>query len=314
MRVNLQDIEKEESIQIANQSRKSICIDSLIRWIRGKQVILDSDLAALYGVETKRLKEQVNRNISRFPEDFMFTLTIEEFNGLRSQIATSNKRGGVRYAPYAFTENGVAMLSSVLHTEVAIATNIQIMRAFTAMRRYMIPNVKLFHRIEEIEHNQLALNAHCANTDKKIEEVFRRLDNSEYPKQGVFFSGQIFDAYVFIADLVKTAQKRIVLIDNYINETTLALLDKRKNGVKATIYTKRLTSQLEIDLARHNAQYEHIEVYVYTESHDRFLIIDSTVYHIGASLKDLGLKLFAFSKMQELTASQLLSRVTTSSE
>ena len=175
MMANRQDIGEKEKLQITNHNIDLIRIESIIRLVRGQQVILDSDLAALYGVETKRLKEQVNRNLSRFPEDFMFILTTEEFSGLRSQIATSNKRGGVRYAPYAFTENGVAMLSSILHTDVAIATNIQIMRAFTAMRHFMIPNAKLSHRIEEIEHNQLILNAHCITTDKKIEEVFRRL-------------------------------------------------------------------------------------------------------------------------------------------
>ena len=183
-------------------------IESMIVVIRGQQVILDRDLAMLYGVETKRLKEQVNRNVKRFPPDFMFRLDQEELVCLRSQIATSKQRGGTRYAPYAFTENGVAMLSSVLHTEKAIATNIQIMRAFTTMRHVLSSNIQFRQRLIELEHHQI-------EADKRIDEVFQCLNQGVQVKEGIFYDGQIFDAYAFASELIKSAKRRIVLIDNY---------------------------------------------------------------------------------------------------
>ena len=325
-------------------------IENLIQVIRGKQVILDRDLARLYGVETRVLNQAVQRNIERFPEDFMFQLSKEEFENWKSQFAISNKdefsrsqivtlnddskdlrsqfatsnvnsinltsqivisngRGGQRYLPYAFTENGIAMLSSVLRSPIAIATNIQIMRAFTAMRRFIAANAQVFQRLEVIEHTQLSLAAHQEEADKKFEEIFRRLDDgSVTQKQGIFYDGQIFDAYVFITERVREAKKRIVLIDNYIDETVFTILDKRPKGVKAKVYTKNLTPQLSLDLEKHNAQYAPIEVVPFDRSHDRFLCIDDTVYHIGASLKDLGKKWFAFAKM-ELTTDDLLTKI-----
>ena len=340
------DIEKVESAPLQPLEN----IENLIQVIRGKQVILDRDLARLYRVETFRLNEQVKRNIERFPEDFMFQLSKEEFENwksqfaisnedefsrsqivtlnddskdLRSQFATSNvnsinltsqivisnKRGGQRYLPYAFTENGIAMLSSVLRSPIAIATNIQIMRAFTAMRRFIAANAQVFQRLEVIEHTQLSLVAHQKEADKKFEEIFRRLDDgSVTPKQGIFYDGQIFDAYVFITERVREAKKRIVLIDNYIDESVFTILDKHAKGVKAKIYTKNFTPQLSLDLEKHNAQYAPIEVEPFDRSHDRFLCIDDTVYHIGASLKDLGKKWFAFAKM-ELTTDELLTKI-----
>lgn len=322
-------------------------IENLIQVIRGKQVILDRDLARLYRVETGRLNEQVKRNIERFPADFMFQLTKEEAESLKSQFATSSEDssrsqfatlndepekltsqfaissdekilksqiaisswGGTRKLPYAFTENGIAMLSSVLRSPIAIATNIQIMRAFTAMRRFIAANAQVFQRLEVIEHTQLSLAAHQEEADKKFEEIFRRLDDgSVTPKQGIFYDGQIFDAYVFITERVREAKRRIVLIDNYIDESVFTILDKRPKGVKAKIYTKNFTRQLSLDLEKHNAQYAPIEVEPFDRSHDRFLCIDDTVYHIGASLKDLGKKWFAFAKM-ELTTDELLTKI-----
>ena len=325
-------------------------IENLIQVIRGKQVILDRDLARLYGVETRVLNQAVQRNIERFPADFMFQLSKEEFENWKSQFAISNKdefsrsqivtlnddskdlrsqfatsnmnsinltsqivisngRGGQRYLPYAFTENGIAMLSSVLRSPIAIATNIQIMRAFTAMRRFIAANAQVFQRLEVIEHTQLSLVAHQEEADKKFEEIFRRLDDgSVTQKQGIFYDGQIFDAYVFITERVREAKKRIVLIDNYIDESVFTILDKRPKGVKAKVYTKNLTPQLSLDLEKHNAQYAPIEVEPFDRSHDRFLCIDDTVYHIGASLKDLGKKWFAFAKM-ELTTDDLLTKI-----
>ena len=203
-------------------------IQDLIYVVRGQQVMLDRDLATLYGVETKVLNQAVKRNINRFPDDFMFQLTPEEC--LRSQIVTSNdrRRGGTRYMPYVFTENGVAMLSGILRSGTAIEVNIQIMRAFTKMRHFLANNASVFRRLETLEYHQLEMQQHQQATDKQLDEVFRRLDEGSCkPQQGIFYDGQVYDAYTFVADLVKSAKHRIILIDNYIDETVLTLLDKR---------------------------------------------------------------------------------------
>ncbi len=207
-------------------------IEPLIKVIRGQQVMLDKDLAMLYGVETRVLNQTVKRNIERFPDDFRFELSREEC--LRSQIVISNGRGGNRYSTYAFTEQGVAMLSSVLRSQTAIEVNIQIMRAFVSMRHFMVNNASVFSRLETIEYHQLEMQQHLQESDKRIEEVFRRLDEGNAkPKHGVFYNGQVYDAYTFVSDLIKSAKKRIVLIDNYVDETVLTLLDKRENSVSA---------------------------------------------------------------------------------
>lgn len=292
-------------------------IQDLIYVIQGQQVMLDRDLATLYGVETKRLNEQVKRNIKRFPKDFMFQPTQEEC--LRSQIATSNDggRGGTRYIPYVFTENGVAMLSGILRSDTAIEVNIQIMRAFTKMRHFLASNASIFGRLETIEHHQLEMQLsqqkmqqHQQATDKRLDEVFRRLDEGSCkPQQGIFYDGQVYDAYTFVADLVKSARHRIILIDNYIDETVLTLLDKRAADVQAVIYTQQISRQLQLDIDRHNAQYPPIEVNLFRLSHDRFLCIDEAVYHVGASIKDLGKKWFGFSKMKLLGPDELVERI-----
>ena len=285
-------------------------IESLIKVIRGKQVMLDRDLATLYGIETKRLNEQVKRNIKRFPEDFMFQLTKDEC--LRSQIATLNEGRGqhLKYMPYVFTENGVAMLSSVLRSDTAIETNIRIMRAFTSMRHFLLNNAEIFQRLSDMEYRQSEIQQHLQESDKRIEEVFRRLDdNNTRPKQGVFYNGQIYDAYTFVCDLIKSARNRIVLIDNYVDETVLTLLDKREDGVSAIIYTQQISRQLRLDIDRHNAQYAPIDIETFRLSHDRFLCIDDDVYHFGASIKDLGKKWFGFSKMEILTPNELVNRI-----
>ena len=292
-------------------------VESLIRVIRGQQVMLDRDLAELYGVETKRLNEQVKRNIERFPEDFMFQLTKEECS--KSQIATLNEGRGhnIKKLPYAFTENGVAMLSSVLRSKTAVEANIRIMRAFVSMRHFMANNAAIFQRLETIEFNQLESNkvqakilAHQEVQDHRIDEIFRRLDEGMYkPKQGIFFDNQIYDAYSFVSKLVKSAKQRIILIDNYVDETVLTLLDKRGENVSATIYTQQVSRQFRLDVDRHNSQYPPIEVDVFRRSHDRFLCIDDTVYHVGASIKDLGKKWFAFSKMEDFKPEELVARI-----
>jgi hypothetical protein len=298
-------------------------IEQMIITLRGVQVILDRDLAMIYGVETKRLNEAVKRNTNRFPDDFMFQLTREEAISLRSQIATlntsdkslrsqfatSNTRGGTRYLPYAFTEIGIAMLSSVLHSQTAIEANIRIMRAFVATRHFLAANAQMFQRIEVIEHNQLALAAHQQDTDKKVEQILQHLDDKiKTPTQGIFFDGQIFDAYTFVSDLIRSAKKSIVLFDNYVDDTVLTMLDKRNLNVTANIYTKIIKQQLSLDLAKHNAQYQPINVKQFDRVHDRYLCIDNTVYHIGASLKDLGKRWLSFNKM-EMTAKELLGKV-----
>ena len=333
------DIVKSEAAAIQSVAQ----IESLILSIRGKQVILDRDLAQLYGVETRRLNEQVRRNMERFPEDFMFQLTKEEFENWKSQFVTSNydeenmssqfvttynpnmssqnaitspQRRPASALPYAFTENGIAMLSGVLRSPMAIATNIHIMRAFNAMRHFIGSQAQVFQRLEVMERNQLALNAsqaelsaQVAENNKKLEEVFRRLDDhSEKPGKGIFYDGQIFDAYTFINDLIREAKKRIVLIDNYVDDSVLAMLDKRNKGVEAVVYTKTISRQLSLDFEKHNAQYSPIEVKQFDRSHDRWLCIDDTVYLVGASLKDLGKKWFGFTKMEQ-TTDELLSKM-----
>ena len=311
-------------------------IESLILTIRDKQVILDRDLARLYGVETRVLNQAVQRNIERFPKDFMFQLTQEEFENWKSQFAISNYdedmssqiatssgeekwksqivisnsiKMGARKLPYAFTENGIAMLSSVLRSPMAIATNIHIMRAFNAMRHFIGSQAQVFQRLEVVERNQLALTTQVAENNKKLEEVFRRLDDhSEKPEKGIFYDGQIFDAYSFINERIREAKKRIVLIDNYVDDSVLTMLDKRNKGVDAVVYTKNISRQLSLDFEKHNAQYSPIEVKQFDRAHDRFLCIDDTVYLIGASLKDLGKKWFGFVKLEQPT-DELLSKM-----
>lgn len=298
------------TLEIAKRDIQHVNIESLIIMLRGQQTLLDRDLAMLYGVETRRLNEQVQRNIERFPEDFMFQLTKEEFENWKSQFATSNSiKMGARKRPYAFTRNGIAMLSSVLRSQTAVDVNISIMRAFTATQQFFAANAQMFQRIEVIEHNQLALAARQQDTDKKVEQIFNRLDDrSKTPTQGIFYDGQIFDAYTFVSDLIRSAKKSIVLFDNYVDDTVLTMLDKRKKKVLATIYTKSISKQFSLDLTKHNSQYQPIEVKEFGKVHDRFLCIDNTVYHIGASLKDLGKKWFAFTKM-EMPMEELIGKM-----
>ena len=311
---------KDDSVAKSGNQQLSVenKVESLIRVIRGQQVMLDRDLAELYGVETRRLNEQVKRNIERFPEDFMFQLTKEEFENWKSQFATSNSIVmGARKRPYACTEQGVAMLSGVLKSSTAVEANIRIMRAFVSMRHFMVNNAAIFQRLETIEFNQLESNkvqakilAHQEVQDHRIDEIFRRLDEGMYkPKQGIFFDNQIYDAYSFVSELVKSAKQRIILIDNYVDESVLTLLDKREDTVSAIIYTQQISRQLRLDVERHNSQYPPIEISVFRRSHDRFLCIDDTVYHVGASIKDLGKKWFAFSKMEDFMPEELVAKI-----
>lgn len=295
-------------------------IENLIHVIRGKQVMLDVDLARLYGVETKRLNEQVKRNIERFPEDFMFQLTREEAESSRSQFATLNEDGelsrsqfatlngrghNIKHLPYAFTENGVAMLSTVLRSQQAININIQIMRAFNTMRHFIATNAQVFQRLEVIEHTQLSLvahqeelAAHQTSTDQKLEEVFHRLDEgAATPKEAIFFEGQFFEARVLLEQIIKTATKRVIIIDGYIDAATFEMLDVRAKGVTADIYSD---SEYKTLRDSHNASKgkQPVNTHKWSKSsHDRWVIIDDTLYHCGHSVKDLGKKLSAIMKM-----------------
>jgi len=275
-------------------------IQNKIYTIRGLQIMIDTDLSLLYGVETKVMNQAVKRNKERFPETFRFQLTDIEYKDCsRSQIVTLNeetktKRGqNIKYLPYAFTEQGIAMLSAVLRSETAINTSIQIINAFVEMRKFILNNAQLFQRIETVEHKQI-------ETDKRIDQILNALDSgTTKPKQGIFYNGQIFDAWLFVSDLIITANKSLVIVDNYVDESVLVLLTKRKPNVRATIYTQKVSKQFQLDIEKHNAQYEAVEMKEFKQSHDRFLIIDDTdIYHFGASLKDLGKKWFAFSKFE----------------
>lgn len=285
-------------------------IESKILTIRGVQVMLDRDIAELYGIPTGRLNEQVKRNIERFPEHFRFQLNTLERDEV---IANCDNLQDLKFnpsLPYCFTEQGVAMLSAVLHTPVAVRVSIQIMEAFVEMRHTLVANDQIVRRLETIEHHQLSLAQHQEETDNRIEEVFQRLDAGQVkPQQGIFFDGQVYDAYQLVSNLIRKAKKRLVLIDNYIDDTVLTMLDKRESGVKATIYTKYIDKQLRLDIARHNSQYAKIDVLTFKKAHDRFLIVDNEVYHIGASIKDLGQRWCTFTLMRDFTAKDLLAKI-----
>ena len=262
--------------------------------IRDVQVMLDKDLAELYEVKAIRLREQVKRNSKRFPLDFMFQLTVSEVEFLVSQNAIPSKKHLGGYLPYAFTEQGVANLSSVLTNDKAIEVNIQIMRAFVSMRKFISSNAQIFHRLDVVEKKQI-------EHDKKFDRIFDAIQSKGIkPEKGIFFDGQIFDAYKFVSDIIRTAGKSIILVDNYIDDSVLTLFSKRNKEVEVIIFTKDISKKLSLDLAKHNSQYPPIHVKEFKNSHDRFLIIDhKEVYHIGASLKDLGKKWFAFSKFNK---------------
>ena len=278
-------------------------IEQRIFTIRGVQVMLDSDLASLYQVETKIFNQAVKRNIARFPEHYRFQLTDKEWSALRSQIVTLNVETGRgqhrKYLPYAFTEQGIAMLSAVLKSQIAVEISIKIMDAFVKMRHTLLQHQGIMQRLEKVERQQLIMSDQLAG-------VFSALNNQP-PKQGIFFNGETFDAYHFVAEIIKKAEKSILLVDNYVDDSILTLFTKCQPDVEITIFTKNISKQLTLDVEKYNSQYHPVTIKQFDLSHDRFLIIDrSELYHIGASLKDLGKKWFAFSKM-ELTTSNILA-------
>ncbi len=306
-------ISDNQQLAVVNRDHKSVDIKSMIRNIRGQQVMLDFELAMLYGVKTSALNQAVKRNINRFPEDFMFQLTKNELESLKSQIVTSKsvenqkdnvlisqivtskpieKRGGTQKPPYAFTRNGIGMLSSVLRSETAVGVNILIMRAFTAIPQIVNQNVQLVQRIFNIEQHQM-------ETDEKIELIFDKIEEiapKQLPEQ-IFQTGCVWDAWSYVSDLVRSARQKIVLIDNFVDDRVLSLLMKRGKGVSATIHS-RFTKNFLTDLEKHNTQYDEVKfVQLPHKNHDRFLIIDDTVYLLGASVKDIGNGLCAVTKL-----------------
>ena len=290
----------ENTLELINNKQE---IESQIYTIRGLSVMLDRDLAKLYDIETKVFKQTVNRNKDRFPDDFMFELTKDELENWRSQFVTSNSdKMGLRRAPYVFTEQGISMLSGILKSKIAIDVSVNIIRTFVSMRKFISQNGSIFQRLNFLEEKQL-------NTDKNIDNILNRIEEKDIkPSQGIFFDGQMFDAYSFISDLIRGAKNKIVLIDNYIDDSVLIHLSKNQD-IDITIYTHTISKQLKLDVAKYNLQYKPIEIKTFKDSHDRFMIIDNKeVYHIGASLKDLGKKWFAFSKI-EIDSAHILGKL-----
>ncbi|WP_323657880.1 ORF6N domain-containing protein [Aliarcobacter butzleri] len=270
-------------------------INSKIYTIRGLQVMLDEDLAKLYDIETKVFNQAVKRNIERFPDNFRFQLTKNEYENLRSQFVTLSLDKGwgthKKYLPYVFTEQGVSMLSAVLKSNTAIQTSIMIINSFVKMRKYIVYNASIFQRFTQIEQKMITY-------DENFNKLFSALDDKTLkPSEGIFYDGQIFDSYSFINDLLKLAQKEVILIDNYVDDTVFTLFSKYQN-INFIIYTNAISKQLNLDFEKYQTQYKNITLKTFKNSHDRFLILDKKeMYHLGASLKDLGKKWFAFSKM-----------------
>ena len=293
------NVELDETIYDADK------IKNLIYNIRGKQVMLDSDVAMLYHYKTKRINETVQRNKERFPENFCFQLTELETKNLNkninwSQIATASaidekKFRNKRYSPYAFTEQGIAMLSGLLKNDVAVQVSINIMNAFVEMRKFIVNNGKVFERLTNVEYKLL-------EHDKKFDEVFNELQKNEENKfqQQIFYNGQIYDAYSLIVDIIKSAKNKIVIIDNYIDDSILKMLSKKENNVEVVILTSSNTTISKLDVTKFNKQYPTLKVATTNNFHDRFILIDGTdLYHYGASLKDLGKKCFAINKIED---------------
>ncbi len=291
---------QEEPTAIALESETDI--RDLIYTVRGVQVMLDSDLAKLYGVETKRLNEAVTRNIERFPERFCFRLSSGEVDDLRSQIATLHPELGKqdswwRYMPRVFTEQGVSMLSAVLRSKTAIDVSIRVMDAFVEMRHFIASNAAMFEQIRAVELRQLEYQR---TTDERFERVFDYMEAHEAPRQKVFFDGQVYDAFELLVGLVRRARESIVLVDGYADAGTLNILAKKADGVAATIWTHPRARLTKRDVEAFNAQYPRLEVRRTSAFHDRFLILDDAEgYLVGASLKDAGKKAFAVVRLED---------------
>lgn len=299
-----------ELIPVAIESKD---IESLVYVIRGKQVILDSDLAMLYQVETGALNRAVKRNQKRFPEDFCFQLTEEEYlrcqNGISKDDGESG-RGGRRYMPYAFTEQGISMLSAILRSDVAINVSIEIMRAFVEMRKFLATNSLILNRVNELEVKQ---REYQKNTDERFDKVFQYIEDHAESEQKIFFDGQIYDAFSLITSVIRKAQKEIILIDGYVDVDTLNIMAKKNAGVDVKIITYASAKLTNTDVTNFNAQYPTLTVKKTQVFHDRFIILDGkTAYHIGASIKDAGRKCFGISLLEDPgMVSDLLNRLRT---
>ncbi len=292
---------EENKLSIQNEISNEE-IKNLIYTIRGKQVMLDSDVAMLYHYETKNVNKAVKRNIDRFPEDFCFQLTKDEMDKMWFQNGTTskgekNKYRSEKYLPYAFTEQGIAMLSGVLKNDIAIEVSINIMRAFIEMRKFINTNKNLFEKVINIENK---MDKKFIEQDKKFDIIFDQLQLEENIKQRIFFDGQIYDAYSLIIDIIKRANKKILVIDNYIDDSVLKMLAKKKNNVEVVILTSDKSNIQNIDIQKFNKEYPILKVAKTNKFHDRFIIIDNKeMYHLGASIKDLGKKCFGINKIED---------------
>ena len=272
-------------------------IKNLIYTIRGKQVMLDSDVARLFNYATKDLNRNVKNNIERFPEYYCFQLTEEEYKSLRCKIFTLNENGRGqhrKYLPYIFTEYGITMLAGLLKSDIAVNVSIKIVNTFIEMRKFLIQNGQIFERLTNIEYKLL-------EHDKKFNEVFNQLQVEENIKQKIFFEGQIYDAYSLIIDIIKKANKKILIIDNYIDDSVLKMLTKKNNNVEVVILTSDKSNIQQIDIQKFNKEYPILKVAKTNKFHDRFIIIDNEeMYHLGASIKDLGKKCFGINKIEDV--------------
>ena len=294
-----------------NEIKEKLNIRDMIYEIRGKQVMLDSDLAKLYEVETKRINENVKNNLEKFPERFSFVLTADELKYLRSKISTSNKstRGGQRYLPRVFTEQGVAMLATILKSKVATKVSIDIMDAFVEMRKFIYSNKDIFKRVISMENNIEILNDKQKENEKKFDLIFNEFKGKEFNEK-LFFNGQIYDAYSLLINIIREAKTKIIIIDNYFDKNILDILAYKDDKVPAEIYVKNMKTKLDID--KFNLQYSNTSVKVVSNFHDRFIIIDDkNLYHIGASLKDLGKKCFSINKLDNFYISSIKKQLKT---
>ena len=297
----------DEEVNIVKYDTENI--KNLIYTIRDKQVMLDSDVAMLYQYTTKNINKAMKRNINRFPEDFCFQLTEKEVENLRFQFGTSslNKEnyGGRRYLPYVYTEQGISMLAGVLKNEIAIQVSINIIRAFIEMRKFITNNAQIFERLTNVEYKLL-------EHDKKFDEVFDELQKNKKEEfnQKIFFEGQIYDAYSLIIDIIKQAKHKILIIDNYIDDSILKILSKKNKNVEAAILTSPNCNLNRLDINKFNKQYPVLKVARTNKFHDRFIVIDNKqLYHVGASLKDLGKKCFAISKIEDMEYVEKISKL-----
>ena len=287
-----------EENQLAIQNKLSnLDIRNLIYNIRGKQVMLDSDVATLFEYATKDLNRNVKNNIERFPEYYCFQLTNEEYKSLRCKNFTLNENGRGqhrKYLPYVFTEYGITMLAGLLKSEVAVNVSIRIVNTFIEMRKFLSSNNQIFERLTSVEYKLL-------DHDKKFDEVFNQLQLEENIKQRIFFDGQIYDAYSLIIDIIKRANKKILIIDNYIDDSVLKMLIKKKNNVEVVILTSDKSNIENLDIKKFNKEYPILKVAKTNKFHDRFIVIDNKeMYHLGASIKDLGKKCFAINRIEDI--------------